>query len=89
MIQKEAPFDRILCNLVLMLTENPEEMMRTFHAQAAEGCLLGVTVTGDTQAHNSFLEIPKRVRQKMGFPPGEQRSTKNHALYGKLEELGE
>ena len=33
-MQKIAPFDRILCNLVLMITEDPYEMMRTFHKQA-------------------------------------------------------
>lgn len=46
-IQSSSPFDRIICNLVLMLTEDPWEMMTNFHRQAKEGCLLGVTITGD------------------------------------------
>jgi hypothetical protein len=72
-----------------MLTEDPYEMMATFHKQAAEGCLLGVTVTGDTTIPNYFLELPNRIRRRKGLPVKEQKSIKNHVLYDKLEELGE
>ena len=39
-------FDRIICNMVLMLTEDPEKMLNTFNKEAEVGCLLGVTVWG-------------------------------------------
>ena len=87
-IQPEGPFDRIVCNLVLMITENPHEMMRTFYRQAKEGCILGVTVIGNTEeTHNYFLSIPDELRKKKNLPP--QKEVKNHKLNNKLKELGD
>jgi hypothetical protein len=38
-----------------MITENPQEMMRTFYRQAKEGCVLGVTVIGNTEETQNFF----------------------------------
>lgn len=46
MIEKDKKFDRIICNMVLMLTETPEKMLKSLYDQAEEGCLLGVAVWG-------------------------------------------
>ena len=40
-------FDRIVCNMVMMLTPNPENMLKNLYNEAASGCLLGVSVWGD------------------------------------------
>lgn len=48
-IQKNVSFDRIICNCVLMITEDPEKMLRNLYDQAASGCLLGVSVWGDRE----------------------------------------
>jgi len=46
-IETDEPFDRIICNLVLMLAANPIKMMKNLNSLAAEGCLMGVTIWGD------------------------------------------
>ena len=43
----EKKFDRIICNMVLMLTEDPEKMLNNLWNEAEEGCLLGVTIWGN------------------------------------------
>ena len=43
------PFDRIICNLCLMLTPDPNKMLTNFHAHAKPGCLLGVSVWGNIE----------------------------------------
>ena len=55
----ESPykFDRIICNLVLMITEDPHKMLRSLHSLSQEGCLLGVTIFGDKAKHN-FMTLP-------------------------------
>jgi len=40
-------FDRIICNMVLMLTEDPKKMLNSLYQQAEEGCLLGLSVWGN------------------------------------------
>jgi ubiquinone/menaquinone biosynthesis C-methylase UbiE len=45
-IPKEIKFDRIICNLVLMLTTDPAKMLRNLYDSAEDGCLLGLTVWG-------------------------------------------
>jgi hypothetical protein len=72
-----------------MLTEDPEEMMRTFHKQAKEGCLLGITVTGDTEIDNYLYALPTIIRKKRGLPSEEKKIIKNHVLFNRLEELGQ
>ena len=43
----EYKFDRIIGNMVLMLTEDPEKMLKNLYDHADEGCLLGISVWGD------------------------------------------
>ena len=45
-------FDRIIANLVLMATEDPEKMMKNFHELSTDSCLLGITIWGDQQYSN-------------------------------------
>lgn len=45
-IPKEIKFDRIICNLVLMLTTDPAKMLINLYDSAEDGCLLGLTVWG-------------------------------------------
>lgn len=47
-------FDRIVCNMVLMLTEDPLKMLTSFYEQAEEGCILGLSVWGDK--HLNFVQ---------------------------------
>ena len=46
-IQSDYKFDRIICNLVLMIVEDPIKMMKNLHSLSEEGCLLGVTIWGN------------------------------------------
>jgi hypothetical protein len=41
-----SKFDRIICNCVLMLTENAGKMLKNLSDEAERGCLLGVSVWG-------------------------------------------
>lgn len=50
-------FDRIICNCVLMITENPEKMLRNLHTEAEKECLLGVSVWGNKKDNNFFSAI--------------------------------
>ena len=40
-------FDRIICNHVLMLTEDASKMLSNLWNEAEKGCLLGVAVWGE------------------------------------------
>ena len=40
-------FDRIICNLLLMMVDDPEGVIRSLSEVAEEGCLMGVSVWGD------------------------------------------
>lgn len=55
-IESPYKFDRIIANLVLMLTENAEKMMKNLHEMSAEGCLLGVTIWGN-KAESNLMTI--------------------------------
>ncbi len=33
-IEPNIKFDRIICNMVMMLTENPQKMLKSFYEQA-------------------------------------------------------
>lgn len=61
----EVPFkfDRIIANLVLMLTEDPIKMMNNFGDMAEEGCLLGLTIWGDKEESNFFAIMPKALEE--------------------------
>lgn len=59
-IECNYKFDRIIANLVLMLTEDPVKMMKNLHGMAEEGCLLGVTIWGD-KAQSNLLTILKEA----------------------------
>jgi len=54
----EAPFkfDRIIANLVLMITEDPAKMLRNLHGVSEDGCLLGLTVWGN-KALSNFIPV--------------------------------
>ena len=47
--EEEKKFDRIICNMVLMATENAENMLRNMGNSAETGCLLGVSVWGNSE----------------------------------------
>lgn len=44
---EHGKFDRIICNMVMMLTEDPSRMLQAFYDQAEAGCLLGVSILGN------------------------------------------
>ena len=83
-IESPHKFDRIIANLVLMLTEDPHKMMRNLHSMAAEGCLLGVTIWGDKSQSNFFPLFREAVVATEGEAPAQRAP---FHLYGKLEEL--
>jgi 2-polyprenyl-3-methyl-5-hydroxy-6-metoxy-1,4-benzoquinol methylase len=58
----DAKFDRIICNCVLMLTENAEKMLRNLHNEAKEGCLLGVSVWGSKQSNYMLTSTAEAIK---------------------------
>jgi hypothetical protein len=42
-------------------------MMKNLHEMGEEGCLLGLTITGDKSKSN-FMTLPQRFREKKGIP---------------------
>lgn len=82
----ETPFkfDRIICNLVLMITENPQKMLRSLHAMSEEGCLLGLTVWGDKTKSN-FMTLPEKYKLEKGIPLPNMRE--NFHLFNRLDEI--
>lgn len=77
-------FDRIICNLVLMITENPQKMLENLASVASEGCLMGVTIWGDKKLSN-FMTLPLAGMEQQGLPLPNVRE--NFHLYNKLEAL--
>ena len=79
-------FDRIIANLVLMLTEDPVKMMKNFHSMAQEGCLLGLTIWGDKQQSNFVTIRPEALKaNNMDLPT----TRSPFHLFGKIGELAE
>ena len=74
-------FDRIICNLVLQITENPRNMLQNLYELAEPGCLLGVSVWGEKSQHN-FLTLKDEALNHLGRPLPEVRS--NFHLHNKL-----
>ena len=72
--------------MVLMLTEDPEKMLSSFHKEAEAGCLLGVTVWGKKELNKFHVELANSVKE-LGFPAANIRS--NFHLYQKVGELAE
>ena len=77
-------FDRIICNLVLMLTEDPVKMLTSFRQSATEDCLLGLSVWGDKSRNNFHGQISDTIKE-MGLEMAPSRS--NFHLFKKIEEL--
>lgn len=47
-------FDRVICNLVLMLTTNPKAMLESIHSNTTEDVLMGITIVGDKEKSDFF-----------------------------------
>lgn len=62
-IPQGIKFDRIICNMVLMLTENPSKMLKTLYDQSEEGCFLGVSVWGKRELNLIHYELDKVVEE--------------------------
>lgn len=56
-IPKVKPFDRIFCNLALMITPDPLKLLKNMHCHAAKGCLFGVSVWGNKEQNTLFNAI--------------------------------
>ena len=74
-------FDRIIANLVLMLTEDPVKMMKNFHSMADEGCLLGLTIWGDRNQSNFMTIRPEALKANNREIPNARSP---FHLYGKI-----
>lgn len=85
MFKPAYKFDRMICNLVLMNTNDAHKMMQSMHEMADEGCLLGVSVWGDKKMSN-FMNLPMEAKISLGKPVANVRD--NFYLYNKLEQLG-
>ena len=68
-LKDKGKFDRIICNCVLMLTADPEKMLRNLHDLADEGCLMGVSVWGDKAKNNFFTAIGEAISETGYQPP--------------------
>lgn len=55
--QITSKFDRIICNCVLMLTEDASKMLKNLYSEAESGCLLGISVWGDKNNNNLMNSI--------------------------------
>lgn len=82
--ENEEKFDRIICNCVLMLTENAEKMLKNLYDSAAPGCLMGVSVWGNKD-NNNFMTTMRSSIIESGFTLPEERS--NFYLYKKVDKL--
>lgn len=63
----DVKFDRIFCNVVLQITENPLKMLKNFHSYAEEGCLMGVSIPGNEELSN-FFPITQKIIQELELP---------------------
>lgn len=66
-------FDVIICNLVLMLTDDPRKMLRSLHQTAAPGARLGATIWGE-KAKSNFVSMLGRALKDLSLPPPKDRS---------------
>lgn len=83
---EHGKFDRIICNMVMMLTEDPSRMLQAFYDQAEAGCLLGLSVWGNRE-HNLMHNTLDQVLSKFGIEPSKTRS--NFHLYNRVSSLAE
>ena len=81
---EKEKFDRIICNCVLMLTADPEKMLRNLHGMANEDCMMGISVWGDKNKNNLMMSIRESILEIEADLP-EERS--NFHLYNKVEDL--
>ena len=58
-------FDRIIANLLLMMVDDPKEVMTNFHKRAEKDCLLGVTVWGNPLEDN-FFTLEAKAKESSG-----------------------
>ena len=62
----DRPFDRIICNCALMITEDARKMLKNLHKHAQPGCLFGVNVWGNKNNNNLMLAIRDAILES-GF----------------------
>lgn len=72
-VEGYGKFDRVVCNLVLMLTNDAKKMLKSIHESCAEGAKLGITIWGN-KASNNFLTLLGRALNALGLPPPKDRS---------------
>lgn len=72
--------------MVLMLTEDPSKMLQSLYDQAAEGCLLGVSVWGD-RSLNQMHTLLADIAEETGVPAPKTRQ--NCHLFNKADLLAE
>lgn len=63
----DVKFDRIFCNVVLQITENPLKMLKNLCNYAEEGCLMGVSVPGNEELSN-FFPITQKLIDELDLP---------------------
>ena len=56
-IENTKPFDRIICNNVLMITSDARKMMTNLYNHSKPGCLFGVNVWGDKNQNNLMIAM--------------------------------
>lgn len=66
-------FDRIICNLVLMLTVNPKNILLNAHKNSTDDALIGITVWGD-KAKSNFFSLTGKAFKALGLPLPDKRS---------------
>jgi SAM-dependent methyltransferase len=83
-IENSKPFDRIICNLCLMITSDARKMLTNLHAHSSPGCLLGVSVWGNKDK-NTLMNHIRESLEENHFELPEERSLFH--LYGKVPAL--
>lgn len=73
LIEEFGKFDRVICNLVLMLTVNPRTMLTNAHKTTTEDALMGVTIWGDKTKSNFYTLVGKAIKD-LGLPLSNKRS---------------
>lgn len=79
-------FDRIICNMVLMDTENPEIMLANLYNESSTGCLLGASIWGDP-SKNFYHPLMEQLMRENDLEVSKERSL--FFLYNNLKQLAE
>lgn len=63
----------VICNLVLMLTPNPKNILHSVYLSTTDNATMGITIWGDRKK-STFLTLIGRSIKSLGLPVSNKRS---------------